>query len=182
MLFYTMQSITAIIRLLDPSTAPAVISSLLSSTNPIATAESPAYEFRIAITVGMSAPPIGMIRSTPKSSASRMITGNTRAAHEAVGWLAIAPASTTARANNPRLITFHTWWTTDGSAHVARTAIVVPATPAYTPLRAVAGVFIQCSAKMKHAEAMRYANCPTSYINAPRLAGQSARSGQGGLS
>jgi hypothetical protein len=35
---------------LDPSSAPAVISSLLSSTNPIATADRPAYEFRIAMT------------------------------------------------------------------------------------------------------------------------------------
>ena len=38
---------------------------------------------------------------------------------------------------------------TVGSAHVTSTARAVPATPAYTPLRAVCGVFIQCSAKMK---------------------------------
>src|SRR5947199_251387 len=42
------------IRPLDPSSAPAVTSSLLPSTNPIATAERPAYEFRIEMTVGMS--------------------------------------------------------------------------------------------------------------------------------
>ena len=56
-----------------PSSAPATISSLLSSTKPIAAAESPAYEFRSEITVGMSAPPIGMIISTPKSRESAMI-------------------------------------------------------------------------------------------------------------
>ena len=66
------------IRPLEPSSAPAVISSLLSSTKPIATADSPAYEFRIEITVGMSAPPIGMISSTPNASASTMISGETR--------------------------------------------------------------------------------------------------------
>ena len=48
-----------------------MISSLFSSTKPIATAESPAYEFSSEITVGMSAPPIGMISSTPKTSDSR---------------------------------------------------------------------------------------------------------------
>ena len=51
-----------------PSSAPATISSLLLSTKPIAAADRPAYAFRIAITVGMSAPPIGMISSTPNSS------------------------------------------------------------------------------------------------------------------
>ena len=51
-----------------PSRAPATISSLLLSANPIAEAESPAYELSSEITVGMSAPPIGMIISTPKAS------------------------------------------------------------------------------------------------------------------
>ena len=58
------------IRPLDPSSAPAVTSSLLPSTKPIATAERPAYEFRIEMTVGMSAPPIGMMSNTPNSTAS----------------------------------------------------------------------------------------------------------------
>src|SRR5438105_435166 len=35
---------------------------------PIAQAERPAYEFNSAITVGMSAPPIGIISSKPKIS------------------------------------------------------------------------------------------------------------------
>ena len=60
----------------DPSSAPAVMSILFSSTNPIATADSPAYEFRSEMTVGMSAPPIGMISSTPKTSDSTMIAAN----------------------------------------------------------------------------------------------------------
>jgi hypothetical protein len=34
-------------------------------------------------------------------------------------------------------------------------AIAVPHPPAYTPLRAVVGAFIQCSAKMNSAEATR---------------------------
>src|SRR6266576_2472432 len=57
-------------RPLEPSSAPAVTSSLLLSTNPIATADRPAYEFKIEITVGISAPPIGMMNSTPNSTAS----------------------------------------------------------------------------------------------------------------
>ena len=57
----------------DPSSAPAMISSLFSSTKPIATADRPAYEFKSEITVGMSAPPIGMISSTPKMSDSATI-------------------------------------------------------------------------------------------------------------
>src|SRR5258706_15505064 len=82
----------------DPSRAPAVISSLLSSTKPIATAERPAYELRIAITVGMSAPPIGMIRSTPNSSARTMMTGNRYGAHDAAGFIATSPARPSADA------------------------------------------------------------------------------------
>ena len=66
---------------------------------------------------------------------------------------------------NPATIasTIHAWWMIVGSAQVASTARTVPAMPAYTPFRAVAGVFIQCSAKMKHADATRYANWPTPY-------------------
>ena len=60
----------------EPSSAPAVMSTLFSSTNPIATAASPAYAFSSEMTVGMSAPPIGMISRTPKISDSTMISGN----------------------------------------------------------------------------------------------------------
>ena len=94
------------IRPLEPSSAPAVISSLLSSTKPIATADRPAYAFRIEITVGMSAPPIGMISSTPNSSASTMIS---REQHRRPGRGRIAATSSDAehqrqRAAAPRLI------------------------------------------------------------------------------
>ena len=61
-----------------PSKAPAVISSLLLSTKPMATAESPAYAFKMEITVGMSAPPIGITNIQPKFSDRTMI--NTKAA------------------------------------------------------------------------------------------------------
>ena len=54
----------------DPSSAPAMISSLFCSTKPIATAARPAYEFSSEMTVGMSAPPIGRISRTPKISDS----------------------------------------------------------------------------------------------------------------
>src|SRR4051794_41882786 len=77
--------ITARMRPLDPSSAPAVISSLLSSTNPIATAESPAYELRMAMTVGMSAPPMGMMSRTPNTSDSAMMIGKTAGDHPAAG-------------------------------------------------------------------------------------------------
>ena len=60
----------------EPSSAPAVMSSLFSSTKPIATADSPAYEFSSEMTVGMSAPPIGRISSTPKASDSTMMSAN----------------------------------------------------------------------------------------------------------
>ena len=60
----------------DPSSAPAMMSTLFSSTKPIATADSPAYEFSSEITVGMSAPPIGMISSTPNTSDSTRIRTN----------------------------------------------------------------------------------------------------------
>jgi 2-keto-3-deoxy-6-phosphogluconate aldolase len=43
----------------EPSNAPATMSGLLSSAEPIALAERPAYELSRAITVGMSAPSMG---------------------------------------------------------------------------------------------------------------------------
>ena len=81
-----------------------MISSLLSSTKPIATADRPAYEFSSEITVGMSAPPIGMISSTPNSSASTMITGNRNAS--ATGWITSATPQPNAKASRPRFLTF----------------------------------------------------------------------------
>ncbi len=78
-------------RPLEPSSAPAVMSSLLSSTKPIATAERPAYEFRIEITVGMSAPPIGMMSNTPKISDRTLTTGKRLADAGAVGFSTTYP-------------------------------------------------------------------------------------------
>jgi hypothetical protein len=83
-----------------------VISSLLSSTNPIATAASPAYALRIAITVGMSAPPMGMMRRTPKERASAMIAAKATGAHAAAGCRMIPTPRATARIRRPRLVKF----------------------------------------------------------------------------
>ena len=54
----------------DPSNDPVMIWILLSSMNPIAASVRPAYEFRSAMTTGMSAAPMGRMRRTPETSAS----------------------------------------------------------------------------------------------------------------
>src|SRR5207247_3415472 len=51
--FIALLIITASMKPEEPSSAPATIRTLLSRTKPSAAAEIPAYEFRIAITVGM---------------------------------------------------------------------------------------------------------------------------------
>ena len=51
-----------------PSSAPAMMRSLLLSTKPVAQAARPAYELRSEITTGMSAAPIGRTSITPKTS------------------------------------------------------------------------------------------------------------------
>src|SRR5262249_36849594 len=48
-----------------PSSAPAMISTLLSSAKPVAAAASPADELSSDTTTGMSAPPMGSTNSTP---------------------------------------------------------------------------------------------------------------------
>ena len=53
-----------------PTSAPATIRTLLWSTKPAADAASPVNAFRSEITTGMSAPPIGRTKSTPKASAA----------------------------------------------------------------------------------------------------------------
>src|SRR5579885_1928783 len=50
-----------------PSTAPPIINILFESAKPRREAELPAYEFNIAITVGISAAPMGRIRNTPNT-------------------------------------------------------------------------------------------------------------------
>ena len=52
----------------EPSSAPAMISSLLLSTNPMTPPTGRRRSSSSAMTVGMSAPPIGMISRTPNSS------------------------------------------------------------------------------------------------------------------
>ena len=87
----------------DPSSAPAVISSLFSSTNPIATADRPAYAFSSEMTVGISAPPIGRTSRTPKRSDSTITIGNS---HGVAGRNTSTIATTIATPSRPRLITF----------------------------------------------------------------------------
>ena len=57
-----------------PSSVPAMISTLFESTNPVAAAASPAYEFSSDITTGMSAEPIGITSRTPNTNARPSIT------------------------------------------------------------------------------------------------------------
>ena len=49
-----------------PTSAPEMISTWLSITKPVMPAAMPEYELRSEITTGISAPPIGMTRSTPR--------------------------------------------------------------------------------------------------------------------
>ena len=66
-------------------------------------ADRPAYEFNSAITVGMSAPPMGRIRSTPKARASATKIGKS---HIAPGQITRATPHAAARARIARLRTF----------------------------------------------------------------------------
>ncbi len=58
---------------LAPTSAPAMMSRLLPSTNPAAAAARPENELSRAMTTGMSAPPIGMTSVTPAISATPMM-------------------------------------------------------------------------------------------------------------
>ena len=51
-----------------PTSMPATISAVLSSAMPAAAAERPVKAFRVEMTTGMSAPPIGSTASTPSSA------------------------------------------------------------------------------------------------------------------
>src|SRR5215472_13968543 len=53
----------------NPSSVPAMISTLLERTKPVAAEDRPAYEFSRDITTGISADPIGITSSTPKRKA-----------------------------------------------------------------------------------------------------------------
>ena len=56
-----------------PTSDPAIISTLLSSTKPVAAAASPEHELSKAITTGISAPPIGNTSNKPNSEATPTI-------------------------------------------------------------------------------------------------------------
>ena len=59
-----------------PTRDPLIISALLLIKNPVAAAAIPEYELRSDITTGISAPPIGIVRPTPRINARTMITKN----------------------------------------------------------------------------------------------------------
>ncbi len=52
-----------------PSSAPAMMSTLFPMANPVAAEARPAYELSSEMTTGMSAPPMGSTRETPKTRA-----------------------------------------------------------------------------------------------------------------
>src|SRR5262249_62207622 len=54
----------------EPTSAPVMISAELPSVKPMPAAAHPEYELSIEITTGMSAPPIGMMISTPSANDS----------------------------------------------------------------------------------------------------------------
>ena len=56
-----------------------MMSATLPSVKPMPAAAQPEYEFSIETTTGMSAPPIGMMISTPISSDSSVISQNSHA-------------------------------------------------------------------------------------------------------
>ncbi|MDT4840143.1 hypothetical protein FQZ97_739560 [compost metagenome] len=60
----------------EPTSEPAMISIGLFSEKPMPAAAQPEYEFSIDTTTGMSAPPIGMMISTPSTKAIASMTRN----------------------------------------------------------------------------------------------------------
>ncbi len=74
-LFMALLMITARMNPEDPSSAPATIRTWLFRTKPSAAADIPAYEFSIAMTVGMSAPPMAITRRKPKRTAKPAMNG-----------------------------------------------------------------------------------------------------------
>ena len=59
-----------------PTSMPATISAVLSSAMPAAAALRPVNAFRVEMTTGMSAPPIGSTASTPSAPAASRISQN----------------------------------------------------------------------------------------------------------
>src|SRR6201986_4100516 len=73
--FMALHMITERMNPEEPSRAPATTRTLLLSTNPRRAAEMPAYELRREMTVGMSAPPIGVTSNIPNNNATATIAG-----------------------------------------------------------------------------------------------------------
>ena len=86
-----------------PFNAPAMISSRLSSTKPMAAAATPAEELSSAITVGMSAPPMGVTSMMPNIRANPMKVGNIQGSDMPA---VIATPSATAPPKTIKLTTF----------------------------------------------------------------------------
>ena len=55
-----------------PTSEPVMIRMLLLRTKPVDAAASPEYELSSAMATGMSAPPIGIVSSTPRTDATAM--------------------------------------------------------------------------------------------------------------
>ena len=56
----------------EPTSAPVMIRAVFSRVNPMPAAAHPEYELSMETTTGMSAPPMGMMISTPMANASRV--------------------------------------------------------------------------------------------------------------
>ena len=67
---------------LAPTSMPATIKAVLSSATPAAAALSPVKAFRVEMTTGMSAPPIGSTASTPSAPAATSRTMKTSSLSE----------------------------------------------------------------------------------------------------
>src|SRR4051794_35375439 len=83
-----------------PTSMPATISAVLFSAMPAAAADRPVNAFRVEITTGMSAPPIGGTASTPSAPAHTRISQNNSTESDPA---AMTTASATAAASSPPL-------------------------------------------------------------------------------
>ena len=81
-----------------PTSIPATIRTLFSSSNPVAAAARPVNAFRSEITTGMSAPPIGSTNSTPNSAAPAAIAHSNHCSSAPA--TITAPATTHAPSNS----------------------------------------------------------------------------------
>jgi hypothetical protein len=82
-----------------PTSAPLTIRTLLCSTKPVADAARPVNAFNSEITTGMSAPPMGSTKRTPKSAAQpRTIASSHSSCTPAT---VAAPTATAVRSTSP---------------------------------------------------------------------------------